>query len=143
MTTKTKMLCGLVALFAAGVVVGGSVGFVAAKKKSTAQPIAEQRGEQGSKRYTADKWCSKLTDDLNLTPEQVAKIKPISERTFTELKALHALHGDRVKGIFKASHEEIKALLTPEQLEIFEQKNREREMRLRKDKDSSSKPPKC
>jgi Spy/CpxP family protein refolding chaperone len=140
MTTKTKMLCGLVALFAAGAVVGGSVGFAAAKRKSMSQPVAEQ---PRAKRDLATKWCSKLTDDLNLTPEQVAKIKPITERTSTELKALHTLHGDQVKGIFKASHEEIKALLTPEQLEIFEQKNREREMRFRKDKESASKPPKC
>lgn len=136
MTTKTKMICGLVALFAAGVVVGGSVGFTAAKK--TAAPNEnEQRREHGSRRDFADKWCSKLSDDLNLTPEQVEKIKPITEDTSAQLKAVHSDNNDRVRTIFKASHQRIKAILTPEQLEIFDRKNRERE---NKRKASSSKP---
>ena len=135
MTTKTKMICGLVALFAAGVVVGGSVGFTAAKK--TVAPKEGERREHGSRRDFADKWCSKLSDDLNLTPEQVEKIKPITEDTSAQLKAVHSDNNDRVRTIFKASHQRIKAILTPEQLEIFEQKNRERE---NKRKTSSSKP---
>jgi len=141
MTTKTKMVCGLVALFVAGAVVGGSVGFVMAKK-SVPQPVADQRREQGPKRDFADKWCSRLTEDLNLTPEQVAKIKPITQQTSAELKAIHAEQGERVRAVFKASHEQIKPILTSEQLEIFERKNREREMRFRGDKSSASKP-KC
>ena len=146
MTTKTKLVCGLVAIFAAGIVVGGSVGFTAARKSQAPIPIAEQKKEHGSKRDFADKWCSKLSSDLNLTAEQVEKIKPITEETSAELKAVHAENNDRVRAIFKASHEKIKALLTPEQLTIFEQKNREREIRIRKERESreaSSKPPKC
>lgn len=134
MTTRTKIVCGLVAIFAAGIVVGGSVGFVTAKKQSAPGPVGEQRREQGPKRDFAERWCARLTDDLNLTPEQVAQIKPITERTSAELKALNALHGDRVRGIFKASHEQIRPILTPAQLEVFERKNREREKRFRGDK---------
>src|SRR5688572_15755498 len=115
MTTKTKMVCGLVALFAAGVVVGGSVGFAAAKKKDALEPVAGQKREQGPKRDFADKWCSKLTEDLNLTPEQVAKIKPITQQTSAELKGVHAEQNERVRAIFKASHEQIKPILTSEQ----------------------------
>jgi periplasmic protein CpxP/Spy len=81
---------------------------------------------------------------LNLTAEQVEKIKPITEETSAQLKAVHAENNDRVRAIFKASHERIKSVLTPEQLTIFEQKNRERENRIRKDREnSSSKSPKC
>ena len=144
MTTKTKLVCGLVAIFAAGIVVGGSVGFTAARKSQVPTPTTEQKREHGSKRDFADKWCSKLSGDLNLTPEQVEKIKPITEETSAELKAVHAENGERVRAIFKASHEKIKSILTPEQLTIFEQKNRDRENRIRKDREgSSSKPPKC
>src|SRR5687767_9845846 len=138
MTTRMKIVCGLVAIFAAGVVVGGSVGFATAKKQSAPKPVAADRREQGPKRDFSDKWCSKLSGDLNLTPEQVAQIKPITERTSMELKALQGEHGERVRAIFKASHEQIKPILTAEQLEIFERKNREREMRFRKDKDTNS-----
>ena len=73
MTTKTKLVCGLVAIFAAGIVVGVSVGFTTARKSQTPTPTAEQKKEPGSR--LADKWCSKLSDDLSLTPEQIAKIK--------------------------------------------------------------------
>ena len=145
MTTKTKLVCGLVAIFAAGIVVGGSVGFTAARKNQLPAPI-EQKREHGSKRDFADKWCSKLSDDLKLTAEQVEKIKPITEETSAQLKAVHAENNDRVRAIFKASHERIKAILTPEQLTIFEQKNRERENRIRKEREgreASSKSPKC
>jgi Spy/CpxP family protein refolding chaperone len=146
MTTKTKMVCGLVALFLAGVVVGGSAGFAAAKRKIVPQPVAEQKRDQVPKRDFADKWCSRLSSDLNLTADQVEKIKPITEETSAQLKAVHAENNDRVRAIFKGSHERIKAILTPEQLTIFEQKNREREARIRKDREAreaSSKPPKC
>ncbi len=138
MTTKTKMVCGLVALFVAGVVVGGSAGFAAAKRKIVPQPIAEQKREQGPKRDFADKWCSKLSNDLNLTAEQVERIKPITEETSAQLKAVHVENNEHVRAIFKASHERIKSVLTPEQLTIFEQKNRERENRIRKDRENPS-----
>ena len=143
MTTKTKLVCGLVAIFAAGIVVGGSVGFTAARKSQAPAPATEQKREHGSKRDFADKWCSKLSGDLNLTAEQVEKIKPITEETSAELKAVHAENSDRVRAIFKASHEKIKSILTPEQLAIFEQKNRERENRIRKDRESSTSKIKC
>jgi Spy/CpxP family protein refolding chaperone len=143
MTTKTKLVCGLVAIFAAGIVVGGSVGFTAARKSQAPAPATEQKREHGSKRDFADKWCSKLSDDLNLTAEQVEKIKPITEETSAQLKAVHAENNDRVRAIFKASHEKIKSILTPEQLAIFEQKNRERENRIRKDRESSTSKIKC
>jgi len=143
MTTKTKLVCGLVAIFAAGIVVGGSVGFTAARKGQVPTPATEQKREHGSKRDFADKWCSKLSGDLNLTPEQVEKIKPITEETSAELKAVHAENNDRVRAIFKASHERIKSILTPEQLTIFEQKNRERENRIRKEREGSSSKTKC
>ena len=80
---------------------------------------------------------------MNLTPEQVEKIKPITEETSAELKAVHAENGERVRAIFKASHERIKSILTPEQLTIFEQKNRERENRIRRDREGSSSKTKC
>ena len=144
MTTKTKLVCGLVAIFAAGIVVGGSVGFTAARKSQVPTPTTEQKREGGSRRDFADKWCSKLSGDLNLTPEQVEKIKPITEETSAQLKAVHAENNDRVRAIFKASHEKIKSVLTPEQLTIFEQTNRDRENRIRKEREtSSSKSPKC
>ena len=144
MTTKTKLVCGLVAIFAAGIVVGGSVGFTAARKSQVPTPTTDQKRDHGSR--FADKWCSKLSGDLNLTPEQVEKIKPITEETSAQLKAVHAENNDRVRAIFKASHEKIKSVLTPEQLTIFEQKNRDRENRIRKEREgreASSKSPKC
>src|SRR5262245_29640455 len=125
MTTKTKLVCGLVAIFVAGIVVGGSVGFTAARKSQAPTPTADQKKEHGSTRDFADKWCSKLSGDLSLTSEQVEKIKPITEETSAQLKAVQTENNERIRAIFKVSHERIKSVLTPEQLTIFEQKNRE------------------
>jgi hypothetical protein len=51
---------------------------------------------------------------------------------------VHVENNEQVRAIFKASHERINSVLTPEQLSIFEQKNRERENRIRKDRENSS-----
>ena len=130
MTTKAKLIAGLSAIFVAGIVVGGSAGYGYAKK-GHAPKVTEQRKEPAPKREFAEKWCSRLIDDLGLTPEQVGKIKPITEQTSAELKLVNAENHERVRAIFKASHEKIKTILTPEQLEKFEQRNREREMRYK------------
>jgi Spy/CpxP family protein refolding chaperone len=69
-----------------------------------------------------------LTEKLSLTPEQQAKIKPITD---DQKKALDAVRADtslerdarRIKAaeIIKAHMEQIKPLLTPEQLKKFEE----------------------
>lgn len=65
-----------------------------------------------------------MKERLNLTPEQVEKLKPIFAADAEKLKALRedaALtreqKGEKARAIVQASMEEVKAILTPDQLE--------------------------
>jgi Spy/CpxP family protein refolding chaperone len=148
MTPKTKLLSGLVAIFAAGVVVGGSVGFQVAKANAP-KPLSQDKkhdphgGGPGPGDFV-DHMFRKLQKDLQsadpLTEEQQKQIRPVFEQVNAELKAVNAENFQRVKAIFRASHEKIKPFLTTNQVERLEQKRRERE--LRQDKYSPGKP-KC
>ena len=67
-----------------------------------------------------------MKEQLGLTPEQVEKIKPILEKDREKLQALRAdttttreQKGEKMREILTASLEEIKPILTPEQLEKF------------------------
>ena len=69
----------------------------------------------------------KLKTDLNLTQDQVDKIKPILEDRRQKMMALRqdaTLSGeqkrDKAKDILQSSNEQIKAILTPDQAKKFE-----------------------
>jgi hypothetical protein len=151
MTAKTKLISGLLAIFAAGLVVGGSVGFQVAKSNAPKPPPPwGQKRDGGDHRGPprpgefVDHMCAKLQKDLQstepLTDEQLKQIRPVFEQVDADLKVVNAENFQRVKAIFRASHERIKPFLTSNQVERVEQKKRERELRM--DKYSSGKP-KC
>jgi len=68
-------------------------------------------GEQQMKHH----WMMHLTARLNLTPDQQAKIEPILTDATTKLQSVHRDEMGRGAQIFKAAHDQISALLTPEQ----------------------------
>lgn len=143
MSVKAKLISGLAAIFIAGLVVGGSVGFQVGRSGAPKPPPREHRDGKGGNRGGdfVERMCSRQQKDLGLSEEQMAKIKPIYEQASAELKDVNAENYERVRAIFRASHEKIKPLLTPEQIQKFEEKNRERELRFKKH--SLDKPPKC
>jgi Spy/CpxP family protein refolding chaperone len=143
MTTKAKLVSGLVAIFAAGLVVGGSVGFQVAKSNAPKPTPIDRREHKGSgnRGDFVGHVCDKLKKDLELSEEQEAQIKPIWEEASAELKAVNAENFKRVRGIFRAADEKMKPFLTTNQIQTLEQKNREREMRFKGH--SAEKPPKC
>lgn len=70
----------------------------------------------------------KMAKDLGLTDDQKAKIKPIMEDRHEKMKALHEdttltpeQKKEKGKAIMDAGDDQIKALLTPDQLPKFEQ----------------------
>lgn len=138
MTTHVKLVCGLIAIFVAGVVVGGSFGFRIGKSSVPATvpepPRHASSGGTGAPSgvLSADRMCSKLQRDLNLTEEQLTQIKPIFEQTAAQLKAVNAENFERVRAIFRASHQKMKPFLTPEQIQKLEDKDRERDRRLKR-----------
>ena len=143
MTVKTKLLSGLAAIFLAGLVVGGSVGFHVARSNAPAPPPPERRDTKGGNRSGGDfveKMCLRQQKDLGLSDEQLTKIKPVYEQASADLKAVNAENYERVRAIYRASHERIKPFLTTNQVQKLEEKIREREMRFKK---HSQEKPKC
>jgi Spy/CpxP family protein refolding chaperone len=57
----------------------------------------------------------RLRTELSLTPEQVAKISPIIDKTAAQLKEIRRDTGRRVHEIMTKAHREIAASLTDEQ----------------------------
>ncbi|MCE0523954.1 MAG: hypothetical protein LV480_13680 [Methylacidiphilales bacterium] len=72
-------------------------------------------------------WMARLTQRLNLTPDQQAKIEPIVADASTKLQALHRNEMEQGSQIFKAAHDQISALLTPEQKAELQKMEIERE----------------
>ena len=80
-----------------------------------------------------------MKEQLGLTPEQVEKIKPILEKDREKLQALRAdtaatreQKGEKMREILTASMEEIKPILTPEQLEKFKANMEKRREEMQK-----------
>ena len=138
MSSKLKLVLGLVAIFLAGLVVGGSVGLTVGKSKTPpAKPevqraVAPDRERERDRGSFTERICSRLKKDLDLTAEQVEQIKPIAEETSVQVKKLNAENYERVRDIFRASHKKMKPFLTPEQIQRLDDKDRERDEKARK-----------
>jgi Spy/CpxP family protein refolding chaperone len=63
----------------------------------------------------------RLRAELRLTPEQVAKISPIIDKTAVQLQEIRRDTGRRVHGIMAEAHKEIAVDLTDEQRQKLQQ----------------------
>jgi len=59
---------------------------------------------------------AQLVQRLNLTADQQAKIEPIVADAATRLQSVHRDEVERGAQIFKATHDQIAALLTPSKI---------------------------
>jgi len=88
---------------------------------------------KGKGKHADERRFQKLKKELALTPAQVAKIKPIMEKAAADAKALRANTAlpkaqkrKNIRQIFVASFQQIKPLLTPQQLQQWKQIRAER-----------------
>lgn len=93
---------------------------------ATTPPAGEKPHRNGG-RMSPEKTLQMLTERLSLTDDQKAKILPLLQAQSDQMKSLRddsSLSDDdkRSKGrdLMKTTHEQIRALLTPEQQEKFE-----------------------
>ena len=80
-------------------------------------------GELPMKRH----WMEYLTQRLNLTADQQAKIQPIVADAETKIQAMHRDEVEHGSQIIKATNDQISALLTPEQKVELQKMESERE----------------
>jgi len=108
-----KIGVGLVVLFGLGI----STGFVVAR-----QTHGTPTWTMSSKNYE-ERWIAARIEEyktqLNLTPEQIAAIRPHLDKLATDMREFRAELRTKVYGAFKELNTGIAAELPPEQREAF------------------------
>jgi Spy/CpxP family protein refolding chaperone len=61
-----------------------------------------------------------LSETLNLTPEQKAKVQPIIDQTKPQLAAIHQEAMEKMRTLMESTGAQIRPLLTPAQQEKFD-----------------------
>jgi Spy/CpxP family protein refolding chaperone len=107
-----KLIAGFLLVFVAGGITGAFVGGSYARHHFFELHHPEGIGAQMKERLRAE---------LNLTPEQVAKISPIIDKTTSQLREIRRDTGQRVHQIMAEAHREMAANLTDEQRQKLQQ----------------------
>ena len=120
---KWKLVAGFVLVFVAGGIAGAALGGFYARHLFIE---FHHPGRVG------DRMKERLRTELKLTPEQVAKISPIADKTDAQLQEIRRDTGRRVHDIMAEAHKEIAANLTNEQRQKLQQiEERHRQWRHR------------
>jgi hypothetical protein len=105
--TKSKLTLYLAAIFVAGTVSGGFLGyFLGSERRPMQRPSAEQIVE-----YVHDK----LSDDVGVTAEQWNAIMPIVTNSVREIGDLDSRNREQIHELIERSDAAIMEKLTPEQ----------------------------
>jgi Spy/CpxP family protein refolding chaperone len=118
-----KLVLLLSGIFVTGAVAGGVVAMRYVRHAMPRHASPEQWGPARLKR---------LSEQLNLTPDQEEKLRPIVRRDMEDLGRIRASSFTESKRIFERMEHDIAEVLTPEQREKFEQMNRERREHLQR-----------
>ena len=128
-----KLIAGFLLVFIAGGITGAFVGGSYARHHFFEMHHPER---------IAVRMKERLRADLNLTPDQLAKISPIIDKTTAQLRDIRRDTGRRVHGIIADSHQQMAAQLTDEQRQKLNQiEERHRRWRHRRFHDHSDEEP--
>jgi len=124
-----KFIAGFLLVFIAGGITGAFVGGSYARQHFFELHHPER---------IAGRMKERLRADLNLTPEQLAKISPIIDKTTAQLRDIRRDTGRRVHEIINDAHRQMAAQLTDEQRQKLTQiEERHRQWQHRRFHDSS------
>ena len=115
--TKGQAIIYLVAIFIAGAACGAVIGYTSGKREAVVPARQKEMSERTLRRLEAR---------LNLTPEQIAKVKPIVEQNSAAMQAIHRESWQRVSETFKRMNAQIAGHLTEEQNQKLEAMESER-----------------
>src|SRR4029453_17040151 len=103
---QSKLIAGFLLVFVAGGITGAFFGGSYARYHFFELRHPERIGGRMKERLRAE---------LNLTPEQLAKISPIVDKTTAQLREIRRDTGRRVHEIITNAHQQMAAQLTDEQ----------------------------
>ena len=109
---KWKLITGFILAFVAGGISGAFLGGLYARHLFFGFHQPEQIGARMKERLRAE---------LKLTPEQVAKISPIIDKTAVQLREIRGETGRRVHETIAEAHRQIAINLTDEQRQKLQQ----------------------
>jgi Spy/CpxP family protein refolding chaperone len=128
-----KLIAGFLLVFIAGGITGAFVGGSYARYHFFELHHPER---------IAGRMKERLRAELNLTPEQLAKISPIIDKTTAQLRDIRRDTGRRVHEIITDAHQQMAAQLTDEQRQKLTQiEERHRQWRHRRFHDDLDKAP--
>ena len=128
-----KLIAGFLLVFVAGGITGAFIGGSYAQHQFFELHHPERIGGRMKERLRAE---------LNLTPEQLAKVSPIVDKTTAQLREIRRETGRRVHAIIADAHQQMAAQLTDEQRQKLRQmEERHRRWRHRRFHDSSAEEP--
>ena len=109
---KWKLIAGFLLVFVAGGIAGAALGGLYARHLFF---------EFHHPRLVGARMKERLRTELSLTPEQVAKLSPIVDKTAAQLQEIRRETGRRVHETMADAHKEIAANLTDEQRQKLQQ----------------------
>lgn len=124
-----QLVAYLIAIFVFGAAAGAIGGYSWGKRSVARWPDRSKMRE---------KIQAKITADLGLSPEQVAKVSPLIDRHMEELDSLNQEHHRQISASMSRQRDRIADILTPDQRIVFEAKEREREQRRSRQRGSST-----
>ncbi|CAN5340834.1 hypothetical protein BH18ACI2_BH18ACI2_04810 [soil metagenome] len=119
--TRLKMWLVVIAVFVLGCVTGASLSGVYRSRADGGRQRMHGRHGEGRDIF------GKMRRDLNLNDEQAAQVRAILDETRREFHKLRAEARPRYDTIRQNSRTRIRAVLTPEQQQIFDAKAAERD----------------
>lgn len=124
--TRLKIWLVVVGVFALGCVTGASLDSF--YRLRAGHDRGETRGGRGHEQA-----FERMKRDLNLTDQQAAQIRAILDESRNDFRALRAEVRPRYDAIRQNSRARIRALLTPEQQQLFDAKVAEHDSRRDRD----------
>jgi Spy/CpxP family protein refolding chaperone len=120
---RTKIVAYLVLIFLAGAIAGGAIVLSTPSTFGLGQPPRRP----GNPQDFANHIWNQMKDRLQLTEEQIPKVKPIFDAGFAEVRAVQERSVHEVEAAIRKNHEEIGAHLTEDQRLELQKMDQERQ----------------
>jgi Spy/CpxP family protein refolding chaperone len=112
-TRKAALWVGVV--FLLGAALGGMIGYVFARHTALAAPPQMTEAAKRAQKV------QRLTQELNLSPDQQKQLDAIMASVQAQYKAIHQSTNPQINEARQKGREQIRAILTPEQKLKFEE----------------------
>ena len=121
--SRTKIVAYLALIFLAGAIAGGAIVLSTPASFGLGHP---PRRHGSPEEFAAHIW-NQMKDRLQLQEEQVARVKPIFDAGFAEVRAIQERSVQEVEAAIRKNHEEIGAHLNENQRLELEKMDQERQ----------------